>query len=1048
MNGTRCRRRDITDIFLGTGAGARGYSIIGQGTISKIIEARPEELRAFLEEAAGISKYKERRRETLLRIGHTRENLLRVADVREELGKQLQRLERQAKTAARYQELVEQEKRCKSEILALKWANLLKDQETTQKNLSELAVNCEQHQAQSTAAYRICTDMRESLHAKNQQFQLLQEQFYQLATEIARLEESREQQQREKQRLQSDQQQLQSDWQTVCEQLQLDTEALEASNLNHQELETRLNSLRQEVDEYSNAYQTVQEGFAAWQNTVNETTVNLNRLTRDTQLEQLRLQHIGQRSQENQVKLEKITIERQQLSAVDGLEEKLSTLQDALFEAEGKYEQAEMQCEQQVEAIQILKRHANETEARIRQEQSKSHQLNVQQASLSAALHNRINQQHKIPESWSAKPRLIEKMQVETGWEYAVELVLGLGMHAVLVDDFSQLLPDLWNRQITGGTFTSPADIKQSSRGMPSLADKITGLIPESAPRLSEIFAAADLEQARQWLPGLRPEESIITPEGIWLAQSWLQVILPQPQSGESLLAKQQQLNLCRDKLLACEALLEELESRLAESREHIQGKEFELETWQDNRRQTQDQLRQLKAEIETLERQIQHQNQMRSRFNDEHDALCQQLEDLTQERETVEAKLKALQQELQRYEQEQMRCNDEKQVWDEQIKTHRQSLDECRSRIHQVELQRERETLINKQLSGNIQREEARQQTITERLEKIAQRLLDLEAPDADKTNQLDDKLAQHQELEDLLCQYRETIDSLNQSLSQQETLYKTEESFAKTLQDKMQQEQLQLQTLSVRIDGLMENLNELAVTPELILRDIAEDVTIGLREQQLQEIVEKIGRLGAINLAAIEEYEAEAQRKLYLDEQHNDLTEALATLESAIEKMDKETRQRLQITFDEVNARFQSLFPRLFGGGRAMLELTCDNLLEAGIMVMAQPPGKRNSTIHLLSGGEKAMTAVALVFAIFQLNPSPFCMLDEVDAPLDDVNVGRFCALVKEMSQFVQFLFITHNKIAMELADHLIGVTMREPGVSRVVSVDVEQALIMTES
>ncbi|WP_133139772.1 chromosome segregation protein SMC [Legionella genomosp. 1] len=1048
LNGTRCRRRDITDIFLGTGAGARGYSIIGQGTISKIIEARPEELRAFLEEAAGISKYKERRRETVLRIGHTRENLLRVADVREELGKQLQRLERQAKTAARYQELVEQEKRCKAEILALKWDALIKEQEQTRKNLAQLLISHEQHQTQSTTAYRVCTEMRESLYQKNQQFQLLQEQFYQLATEIARLEESREQQHREKQRLQSDQQQLQNDWQTVCEQLQLDAETLASSELNQKELDVRLDSLRDELDECTQAYQSLQEEFAAWQNTAGEVSTHLNKLTRDSQLEQLRLQHIQQRTQECQIRLEKITIEKQQLPPIDGFDEQFNGLQDALSETAEQSEKAETQSQLLMADIQALKRLANETESSLRQQQSRSNQLNVEQASLSAALHNRVNQQHTIPQPWSARPRLIEKMQVEKGWEYAIELILGLGMHAVVVDDISELMPALSEQQITGGTFTTAAQTAQVKQDIPCLADKIQGLIPEYSVNLSRIYAAEDLEQARAWLPRLKPEESVITPQGIWMAQAWLQVILPQEQSGESLLVKQQQLNHCREKLAECEAVLEVLQGQLEEVREQIQNKEFELENWQDNRRQRQDQQRQLKAEIDALERQIAHQKQMHHRFDDETHELYQQLEELNLEKEDVQIKLSLTQQELQRYEQEQTRFNAEKQIWDEHSKARRQSLDDCRSRIHQIELQREREALINKQLSANIQREEVRQQTIGERLEKIAQRLFELETPDSSRTNSLDDKLAQHQELEDVLCQYREAIDSLNQSLSHQESLYKAEESAAKTLQDKTQQEQLQLQTLTVRIDTVLENLNELNVNPKDILNEIPEESTWALCEQQLQEIVDKIGRLGAINLAAIEEYETEAQRKLYLDEQHNDLTEALSTLEAAIEKMDKETRQRLQITFDEVNSRFQSLFPRLFGGGRAFLELTCDNLLEAGIMVMAQPPGKRNSTIHLLSGGEKAMTAVALVFAIFQLNPSPFCMLDEVDAPLDDVNVGRFCALVKEMSQFVQFLFITHNKIAMELADHLIGVTMREPGVSRVVTVDVEQALVMTES
>jgi chromosome segregation protein len=257
-----------------------------------------------------------------------------------------------------------------------------------------------------------------------------------------------------------------------------------------------------------------------------------------------------------------------------------------------------------------------------------------------------------------------------------------------------------------------------------------------------------------------------------------------------------------------------------------------------------------------------------------------------------------------------------------------------------------------------------------------------------------------------------------------------------------------MQEQALTLRLSTIIEALTELEAQVEVILSAMLPSVNQDAREQDIENIKNKIKSLGAINLAAIEEYTGESERKHHLDEQYLDLTEALNTLDAAIAKLDQETQQRLRATFDEVNLAFQSLFPRLFGGGRAMLELSCDNLLEAGIVVMAQPPGKRNSTIHLLSGGEKAMTAVALVFAIFQLNPSPFCMLDEVDAPLDDVNVGRFCDLVKEMSQFVQFLFITHNKVTMGLAEHLIGVTMREPGVSRIVAVDVEEALALAQS
>jgi chromosome segregation protein len=304
---------------------------------------------------------------------------------------------------------------------------------------------------------------------------------------------------------------------------------------------------------------------------------------------------------------------------------------------------------------------------------------------------------------------------------------------------------------------------------------------------------------------------------------------------------------------------------------------------------------------------------------------------------------------------------------------------------------------------------------------------------------------LIKHGEIELQLTASREQLSQIRLDLEHLEKITLNFDYEVKRVQDIIGQTRMQEQALSVRAGSIQESLDELNLHASTLLEHMPVGITQSLREDDLLALSEKIKRLGAINLAAIEEFTTEQQRKFYLDEQYDDLNQALLTLETAIEKMDKETRLRLENTFDEVNTSFKALFPRLFGGGRAQLELTCDNLLEAGIVVMAQPPGKRNSTIHLLSGGEKAMTAVALVFAIFQLNPSPFCMLDEVDAPLDDVNVGRFCDLVKEMSQFVQFLFITHNKVTMELADHLIGVTMREPGVSRLVTVDVEQALTL---
>jgi len=267
------------------------------------------------------------------------------------------------------------------------------------------------------------------------------------------------------------------------------------------------------------------------------------------------------------------------------------------------------------------------------------------------------------------------------------------------------------------------------------------------------------------------------------------------------------------------------------------------------------------------------------------------------------------------------------------------------------------------------------------------------------------------------------------------------TEEA-AQVIRTHLEQTRMDWQAVEVRAQTVLEKFSEKEQSVQQVLPLLPPDASEEAWQAELQQITKRIERLGMINLAAIEEYKTEAERKHYLDSQSQDLTEALETLEAAIRKIDKETKVRFSETFEKVNTEFQALFPRLFGGGQAYLELIGDDLLEAGVSVMARPPGKRNSSIHLLSGGEKALTAVSLVFAIFQLNPAPFCLLDEVDAPLDDANVGRFCELVKELSKTVQLIFVTHNKVAMEIAHHLVGVTMKEPGVSRLVSVDVEEA------
>ncbi|WED43222.1 chromosome segregation protein SMC [Legionella cardiaca] len=1050
LNGSRCRRRDITDIFLGTGAGARGYSIIGQGTISRIVEARPEELRAYLEEAAGVSKYKERRRETLVRINHTRENLARVADIRDELDKQLQRLERQAKAAERYKVLKAEERLYKAEILALKWRGLTEEQITRQAAIKQFLAEYESHQANAAEAFKQSTLFREKLHEDNEVFQQVQTNFYQLATEIARLEEAIGQNKREKQRLQADQQQIQIDWQTATNQIQQDTELLQNSEQSLETLNKNWQSLQTEFCDKERLLQDIQKQQADWNSKAQSMQIESNKAIRVVEVEQLRLQHIAQQRQHVLTRLEKIA-EEQRLIEIDSLKETLVTQKETLKLLAMQIEEQEIGYQQIATETSACREQLAATEKKVLEAQDNVYHLTTKQAGVFAAQQTALGRTKTLTslELWENKPRLVEKLTVDKEWQYACELVLNDGLQAIVLDSLDELLANISTIPANTALFLTPRQIKETVKSnYPRLVDKITGFQPNWLPSLDNIYAANNLDEALAWLGNLSDLESIITPDGYWLSKQWIKIAKASAQEQTGLLLRQEELVILNKELSTAEEQLASLKIARDQLHQRLQEHSLSLDIAKQHLSVTRDNYKTCELDVNTKTHALQQAEIRENLLVGEHEELSLALEELATDQHNAEQALLIATKATKQHEEEQHEFVVQKTQWDNTLLSHRQAVDDVRAALHQSQLLYDREKIKIQQLTENVKREKLRLETLDDRMETLAARLLALETPEAGLHNNLQEKILQHRELEEQLSLFRENLNSLTRQLESFEALVRTEEKNAQLVQEKMQQEQMQEQALAVRASGIIESLTELDVQLKDLLANIPTDVSQEAHEQALAEIVEKIKRLGAINLAAIEEYDTELQRKQHLDEQYHDLSEALATLDAAIEKMDKETQQRLKNTFDEVNTAFQSLFPRLFGGGRAMLELTCDNLLEAGILVMAQPPGKRNSTIHLLSGGEKAMTAVALVFAIFQLNPSPFCMLDEVDAPLDDVNVGRFCTLVKEMSQFVQFLFITHNKVTMELADHLIGVTMREPGVSRVVAVDVEQALSMSSS
>jgi chromosome segregation protein len=1047
LNGSRCRRKDITDIFLGTGAGARGYSIIGQGTISQLIEAKPEDLRVYLEEAAGVSKYKERRKETLQRIAHTRENLTRICDIRDELDKQLQRLERQAKAAERYLIYKEEEQLCRAEILALKWQDFIAQQEVKQRELQDLAVNHAQQQSGLTKANTERIVINEKLHDTDEQTQQIQASFYQLGTEIARLEETIQQQAREKKRLEQDQQQLQEDWQSAAAQLNQDQEELLSSQQNAQNFEERVAQLRTQFQAQEEQWQSTQRQQIQWDERWQEVQTQANNLKRELQVTQVNAGHVEQKQQQIVLRLEKLKLEQESI-ALNELHEAKNDLEAKRLALEENHAFDVQQLKHSQEQSHDLRSKVQEAEQQLHQLQDDFHRVNNEFAALMAAqraARQGLQSNKEGVKAWADKPRLMDVLQVEAKWQVACERVLNDALHAYVLETFDELWPQREVCARQGESIVTLGTVSEKTAAHPRLVDKIQGAIPANVCSLEQIFAAEDFDEALSWLPDLSRNQSIVTPDGFWIGNGWVKFVPPANQDELGLLARQQ-------KITDLTLVVDELQQKIATLRSLRDEYHQELQKWQKdcelqqlNANASSETLRGNAVALSSNEQAIAHAEKLATTLTAECEDLQIVLEEIAEEQFLLKGRLVDLEQQCQVYEAQQAQHMQEKQEWLDALAEQKQQVEEARMALHHAELEYDREKNKIQQLDARINREQERLDVLHERLEHLAMLRAQTEAPGTEFQEQLEHLLLRRAEVELQLTMSREQSSQLRMKLEDLEKEILKCDSEVKRVQDLIGQARMQEQALAVRASAVQESLDESGLQASSLLERIPEGTTQHMREEELIALTEKIKRLGAINLAAIEEFSSELQRKTYLDEQYHDLNEALVTLETAIEKMDKETRLRLENTFDEVNTSFKALFPRLFGGGRAQLELTCENLLEAGIVVMAQPPGKRNSTIHLLSGGEKAMTAVALVFAIFQLNPSPFCMLDEVDAPLDDVNVGRFCAMVKEMSEFVQFLFITHNKVTMELAEHLMGVTMREPGVSRLVAVDVTQALAM---
>ncbi|MFC3853291.1 chromosome segregation protein SMC [Salinispirillum marinum] len=1048
LNNSKCRRRDITDLFAGTGLGPRSYAIIEQGMISRLIESKPEELRVFLEEAAGISKYKDRRRETENRMRRTQENLERLTDIREELQRQLAHLERQAQAAEKYRQFKSEEKQQRAYLSALRWREFDAEAAAVRLQLMEGERDREQQVAELREQEAATEDIRLANEAANERFQSVQKAYYETGNDIARLEQQSAHQRDKVTQLQEQLRQIERDRHELRQHHETDQAKLEELDEQLELLRPELLHWQEESADLSLRLQEQEVIFRQYEEEWLEYSLGSAEAARQTERLRSRIEQAEHQLHQLNARRERLRQELSQLED-DPATEELSQLdmereaaQLRLEEAEAEALQAEERIQQQREQQQQRRDHVQTLRQTLNQQQQEITRLQT-------LLHAQAGDTQQVKDwlnRWQLhrSPQVMEQLDVPPDWAQAVEWVLGHWLQSHIVP--AQSLPESAWQHLPDARLSWLDD----SVAMPvvqadTLAEGVKGpaaLLVE----LNRVHRATNLADARARLAQLNPGESLITPEGVWLGRGWTRVFRSAA-DREGVLAQQQRLETLITEVDELDFEVEDAELNLNAVQLTIDAS---AQQWQQQRAQ----LDEARRNVHTVETRI-------SALSASHQAVQQSLQryrtelrSLEQDYEREFTALNEARSQLAQTQQHDDTADDKTHLRErrddarQQLETLRNQQRQADQQRHSIELKVQSLQTQADALRTGLGRAEQQQRQLDERAETLHLDLQALLDPDDSVRAELEEHIARQLDLQQQLEQARAEAEGFNEQIRGFEQQRLQLEQRIQQWQQRIQQHQMDLERLETRKSTVEEQVQEQNYHLPTLLENLPPDATVATTEQQIEQLTQRIQRLGPINLAAIDEYAVQNERKQYLDQQNEDLERALETLEGAIRKIDKETRNRFKSTFDQVNQGLQELFPKVFGGGHAYLEMTGEDLLDTGVAIMARPPGKKNATIHLLSGGEKALTAIALVFSIFRLNPAPFCMLDEVDAPLDDANVARFSRLVEAMSEQVEFIYITHNKVAMEIAHQLMGVTMNEPGVSRLVSVNLDEAVEMVAS
>ncbi len=1054
INNQPVRRRDVQDVFLGTGLGPRAYAIIGQGTISRIIESRPEELRLFLEEAAGVSKYKERRRETENRLTDTRENLTRVDDILRELNANLEKLEKQAEVAQKYKSLQEGISLKQQQLWFLKRLDAQAELDKVEID-KQAAVNAlESRIADLRKVESELETIRQAHYAAGDGVNQAQGLLYEASAEVGKLEaEIRfvvEGRQRIEQRLH------QIKEQTLLWATRKDESASEIETLAEQAAEDDEKStlLAAQFEEQSNRLPEVEEALRAAQGKANEQRNAVGHVQQLIQVLAADQRNIEEQSRGLTLRRERLSADKNALASPD--EQRLANLTAQLATATESKDVSEARLHELQASLPQLDEERRSRQTALNQESGKNADLSARVEALKA-LQDKVKTDGRLL-PWLQKhgldslAALWTKLHIEQGWEQALEAALRERMLSLEVSRLETVRAFAQDAPPAKLVFYSApqASGPEKAAALPKLVDLLrvndAGLKALLSNWLHGCYTANSVEDALAAREKLQPGEVIYVKTGHCVSLYSVS-FYAQDSEQAGLLARAQEIENIDKQLRAQAFILEESRNGLLKAESAHNDASQRLVTVRREAQESTQRAHELQVETLRLNQLAEQTRARAQQITGDLGEVDDQLQDLQERKAAAEAKFEEL--DMQLAETQERHAQLDERV----IESERKLLDA-----------REQSRALERKMSESqfaLRTLEARKAELARAIETATQQAASLHDENSragEELQRLSDVAAQaglqsalsvKMQRESALSAKRSEYDDLTSKLRASDERRLQLERALDPLRQRITDSQLKEQAARIGLEQYTQHLLDAKADLEAVGKSIEEgNVKLSGLQSSIDQFQRDVNALGAVNLAALEELTASRERKTFLDAQVADLTEAMTTLQDAIIKIDGETRELLQGTFNTVNEHFGKMFPELFGGGNAKLMMTGGEILDSGVQVMAQPPGKKNQTIHLLSGGEKALTAIALVFAIFMLNPAPFCLLDEVDAPLDDANTERYAKLVTSMSKKgTQFLFISHNKIAMEMAEQLIGVTMQEQGVSRIVAVDMEAATKMVE-